>query len=199
MSLIYPATGELVSLISPAAGEPASLIYQLPVSHLAAGEPVSLTYPAAGELDSLTYLTTTPLNRGLKNLISSVLEDFDPLEATMPLKRGLENPRPSIVEDFGLQGATTPLNRCFKNPRSSIFEDCGPPEATTVGHRGLTIQSLQSSGFLSQRGWLVCKDGPRPGLGPARMSYLGLQALPGSINPAWVYKWGSESSVGLQV
>ena len=87
-------------------------------------------------------------------------------------------------------------HRGLNNPRPSIVEGFDPPEATMVRH-------------LSQGGWLVCRDGPGPGLGPARMSYL-----PGSIRLAWVYEsrvglqvwrgsinlaWVSKSSVGLQV
>ena len=80
-------------------------------------------------------------------------------------------------------------HRGLKKPSPSCFEDFHPPEATTFPHRGVKYKTFNFLD-LRERGWLVCRDGPRPGLGPARMS-----CLPGSRRIAWVRK----SSVGLQV
>ena len=84
-----------------------------------------------------------------------------------------------MFEDFDPPEARTIRHRGFEIASFLIFEKFDPLEATTVCHRGLNNPRPSDLEDLNQRGWLVCRDGPKAG----------------STRLAWVYK----SSAGLQV
>ena len=63
----------------------------------------------------------------------------------------MRSPKPSIVEDFDPPEATTVGHRGLKNPRPSIFEDYGPPEATTTGRKSLENPRASTKSDFGQK------------------------------------------------